>query len=214
MSSLVAVLLAITLSPLGPTAAATPVDRGRNLSARPPLYVHLRGGYLLDSADAGVEQGWEHDTMSSYVFSLGAFATIPPTWRQIYFFFGPELSYMRSEESISGLNESYLSSTFTQAFLTSGVTFRPDHFGGDWTFSFWTAFEIWGEQETELGTPQYKRSLGKTQTRLRDSLILPFLRNTVVAVNACYDLSWEWAACLNLESRGPTAITAGMNYGF
>ena len=173
----------------------------------PPLYVTVRGGYMLSAADEDVDSRWEHDTFGSYAFSLGLHAAFPRAWREIYFFAGGDFAYITSEEEIANAE---LSTKIAQLFATAGVTYFP-RFLGDFGFTFFTSFEVWGQKETEIKTVGFSKSLGTDKTGDNNSL-LPV--TFVTGLQALYRVTPEFQPFLSLESRSGTALTVGMNYGF
>ena len=173
--------------------------------------MNVRSGFLLSSADDQVQEKWEHDTFSSYLFGIGLYYRFPRAWKQLHFFGGGDFGYMVSEEEISNV---YLTSTFTQLFLTGGLTYLPTWLGGRWGFGFFTSFELWGQKIAKLQSNSFDAEVSKGKTHVNDSL-LPVEFATGVSVS--YQLLPQWTPYVGLEKRmsfGGNALTFGVNYVF
>ncbi len=124
------------VAPVPPEASPPPEADSIADSDKPAWYVNGRGGWLSKAADADVQDKWDHDIFSSYIFSVGVHRLFPRSWKQIFFFAGADFSYLNSEEEISsGLSNSYLPTTSTQLMATGGLSWFPG--SGPWGGHRW-----------------------------------------------------------------------------
>lgn len=191
----------------GPSEAFAQIDT----SIRKNFLVNTRGGFLFDNADENNDRKWEHDIWNSFLLSAGLYLTFPEQMRELYFFAGPEMSYMDNEEYISAAGRtSTLSTTYLQFWLTGGVTYRPAVLQTDWYFSGFVGVSPWGTVDTDIGGVGYTRSFKTKQPSIFNSSV-----NTVYAgASVCYDFYWEWSGCVAYEYRTASVATLGVNFGF
>jgi hypothetical protein len=154
----------ITILFAGLPAFAAPKSRMSADAApqgRPPFSIAVRGGFMLDTPDEAAVSRWDHKDFESFQVALSGFYSFPPSWKQFYFFAGPEFYYQNSTEELSG--STYSPSINTQVFqlmLTGGLAWQPWWLGGEWGASLATAFQAWGQKTAALDAQGFTQDLG------------------------------------------------------
>lgn len=192
-----------------PNAKAQAVDT----SIRKNILLNTRAGFLFDSADGDIDRKWTHDTWNSFMLNVGVYYTFPAQFRELYYFVGPELSYMDNEEYITANGRtSTLSTEFLQTWLTGGMTWRPAALWTDWYFSVFAGVSLWGQTYTDVGGVGYTRTLDTKTTSIFSNNEGD--TNGYGGVSICYDFFWEWSGCVAYEYKNASIATLGINYGF
>lgn len=163
-----------------------------------------RAGFMITPADSEVASRWEHDTFYSYAFSLGLRYQLP-LYPGIYFFGEGDLNYLISEE--------YLSSNFSDSYLTTNMTQLLAAVGGGWQpIAGWgidlsLAYELWGQKETDFRTTNFNRGLGAEKTNV----------SLVYMLEGYYQFSPAISLTLGYQGRtvrGGDIALVGARYGF
>ena len=167
-------------------------------SSRPPFFVQFRGGFMLEANDDALLRKWEHKPLESYQLALGGFYTFPPTWKEIFFFAGPEFYYQAQREE---LPRTYMDIEVFQFMATGGVAYQPEWLGGDVGASLAAALQIYGSKSAYLDTPGFTQDLGTEK--------VPWQFNTILAFY--YDFG-VLRPQISYETN--STISLGLNYAF
>ena len=124
-------LFALSLAACLQVHAAEPktavTTRATSEGRRPPWVASVRIGPSLNPLDNEVEGDWEHDYTSSLGVTVGVYYTVPRAWREIYFFFGPDVAYLTSTETYGNAK---IESSLLQLSALGGVAYKPHWLGG------------------------------------------------------------------------------------
>jgi len=184
------------------------LTREEEPTSRTRFITGFRGGFLTRAADDEITDHWEHETFQSYIFGISFHVKIPPSWKQFYFFAGPDFRYGRSLEE---LGDAAIESKMAQLFATGGLAWEPPALGGNIGFRFHTSFVLWNEFSSELKAQGYTV---KADDEVNDDKYKLFDIDMLIGIGAYYKLTPDWWAFITTEGGFTgSAVLVGVNYG-